>query len=328
MQLIGYDRFMKLPTQKIAKTVHEMGKPRVGVLSSNGNRRVAVLFHGLDPTSPDFMREEAARLNGRFMEEIEIMMSHGLHTLFVPALTHGNLQRKKEIDAYMRHYFDHLYGSQEWRDFYRRMGIRVRFYGNLELLGSLGYSNIVELCRELEEETADNKRHRLFYGMACSSSVEHLRLMDLAIEFYIENGRKPTDKEKIRMYYGEDVEDVDFYLTAAKIRDSDIQPPLISGRKTQLYFLVAPDSISLTQEVYRRILYDLIYCRDITMGKNVYSEGDFDKDVQGELKQYYVSNRSAIIGLGRNIGNIWVPHVNIVMPKSLRCARITGKNGE
>jgi undecaprenyl diphosphate synthase len=311
------NKFLKLSTKEISKIVRHEGRPKVGVFIPDGTRRSAMFFLGLKPDDNDF-EEKYIEIEGKkFLENTKIIFDHGLHTLFIPSLKHENYDRKKKsIDAIIYSAIKSMLIGDDWLEFYDKYGVKVKVYGDLDFVTRKGYPEVTEWAKEIEKRTKHNKKHRIFNGIACSNRYELPRLMDLAIDFYINNNRKPTDKEKIRLYYDEDVDDVDFLIRATAVRDSDIQPPIISGRKTQMYFFVAPNHISFSTEVFREILYDLLYCRSPVFGNLSYSNSILKKINVEYIKNYYLINRSEILGVGEKIGPFWVPRISIKMPKN------------
>jgi undecaprenyl diphosphate synthase len=292
-------------------------RPKVGVFLSDGSRRSAMFFLDLQPNKEHFERDYIEIQGKKFLENVKIILQHGLHTLIIPALKHENFDRdKKNVDAIMYHGIKSMLTGKAWLEFYEKFNVKVKIYGDLNFIINKGYTEIADWVKEVEDRTKNNNRYRIFHGIACSNRYEHPRLMDLAVDFYIKEKRKPDEKEKIQLYYGDNIDDVDFLIRATEIRDSDLQPPIISGRRTQMYFLVAPDHVSFSTEVFREILYDLIYCRTSVFGKKVYKDTDPDENNINFMKKYYILNKSKVLGLGEKVGEFWVPQIEIRMPKN------------
>jgi undecaprenyl diphosphate synthase len=313
---ITRNEFLELSNEDIARIVKLEGRPKTGVFISDGSRRSAIVFMGLQPDKDNFEKKYIEAEAKNFLNNIKIIFQHGLHTLIIPSLKHENYEReKKNIDAMVHRAIKTLLLGEDWLNFYKEYGVKVKVYGDLDYVKQKGYPEIMEWSSEVEELTKNNRNHRIFYGIACSNIYEHRRLMDLAVDFYKKNNRKPSDEEKIQLYYGDKVDDVDFLIRSTIIRDSDLQPPIISGRKTQMYFFVAPDHISFSTDSFREILYDLIFSREPAFGKKEYKENELNQSVIKFMKEYYILNKSEVIGLGEKIGPFWVPQINIQMPK-------------
>jgi hypothetical protein len=142
----------------------------------------------------------------------------------------------------------------------------------------------------------------------------------MSIDFYKKHGRYPTKDEKIKLYYGEHVDDVDIFIRPGEIRDSDCQPPLISG-KAQMYFPLCPLT-ELEEDFFRKILYDFLYCRMITYSKKKYTDSDIKEIEIATLRSYLITNRNVIIGLGERLGKFWIPNCQIKAPTEF------GRGGE
>jgi len=305
--------FLSLEDKEVADLVIKRGKPKVVVLVPDNTRRTGIIFWKMKPDSTNFEAELFVKLSALYMKIIRTIFAHGIETLFIPGLTHGNLQRgKKYVDSNINHATALILQSNEWIDFYEEHGIKVKLYGNLEYIKSLGYPQVIEWRKEVESKTAHHREHRLFWGYACSCSLETLRLIDMSIDFYKKYGRYPTRKEKIKLYYGEHINDVDIFIRPGEIRDSDCQPPLISG-KAQMYFPLCPLT-ELKEDFFRKILYDFLYCRMITFSKKKYADSDI-KEVEIEtLRRYLTTNKDVIIGLGERLGKFWIPTCQIKTP--------------
>jgi hypothetical protein len=62
--------------------------------------------------------------------------------------------------------------------------------------------------------------------------------------------------------------------------------------------------MALTQDTYRKILFDLLFCRPGESRRD-YTKNDL-KDIES-LKNYFLSSKSTVLGLGERIGDFWVP---------------------
>ena len=313
---ITREEFMTLSDHDIATIINKNKRPKAAVLIPDGNRRFAMSFLNMMPNSKDFETEYMKNNSEAFMKNLQIMYSHGLNTLFIPCMKHENFFRDKEyVKAITQFSLKLIFTDKKWIDFYQDNDIKVKIYGDLDYVKNKGYEELLQHAYDLEKITENNKKHKLFFGIACSNKHEYPRLMDMAIEFYKKFNRKPSYQEKLELYYGENVDDIDLFIRPTELRDSDIQPPLISGQQTQMYFLVAPDSISFNKDVYRNILYDYLYCRTSEFGIKTYQDKIINKSDLEEIKDYYSQNMHTIISTGKRIGNFWVPEVKIITPK-------------
>jgi len=306
--------FLSLKDREIAKIIERVEGPRTVVVVPDNTRRTGILYWDMRADSDDFEERLFGRLSHPFIELIRTIFGHGIRTLFIPSLTHGNLSRSRRyVDANLNYATKLILKGKDWLDFYEKHQIRVKVYGDLEYVSELGYPHIAEWAKEVESRTSGNDGHVLFWGYACSSSVETLRLLDMSIDFYREHGAYPTREEKVGMYYGELVDDVDLFIRPGELRDSECQPPLISGN-AQMYFPVCPLT-EMGGAFFKEILYDYLYCRVITKSRKEYRRS-LGKSEAAFLRRYLAANEGAIIGLGERVGDFWVPTQEITTPPS------------
>lgn len=300
--------FLQKSPEEIAEIVKKVGTPKTVLIVPDNIRRTGIIYKGLDPTKESFERQVFEALNKPYIRLLENIFKHGIRTIFVPSLIHGNLNRyTRYVKEHLRLATYWIFRSEEWLSFYNRLGIRVKVYGDLEYFGrvarSLGFDDALEWCKQVEDDTARNNNHLLFWGVACSGSIETQRLVKLGIDFYRRYGREPTHKELILLYFREDVEPIDIFIRPGEIRDSDCQPPLIGGN-AEMYFPVVPLT-ELPEDFFKQILYDYLYCRLRTFGRKQYSE--ITREELEVVKRHYEDNRDIIIGLGERYGNFWIP---------------------
>jgi hypothetical protein len=271
----------------------------------------------MDADSKEFEDTLFQRVNRDLMKVIGTFFANGLQTLFVPCMTHGNLRRNKHyVDRAVNQGLKYILNDDEWFDFYEQNGIRIKVYGNINLLEDLGFGHALDWITDVTDRTVKNTNHTLYFGVGCSNREEYERLVDHAIDFQKEHGRKPTREEQVEWYYNGHVDDVDFFIRPTILRDSDVQPPLISGVKTQLYFPIAPFPF-LDEQNIRQIYYDLLFQRTITFGNDTENLNRLKLEQHELIRQYYENNKSVIIGTGERIGDYWLPVNNLKVPKKL-----------
>ena len=304
---ISKEEFMKLPTKKIKEIVQAKGFPKVGVLIPDGTRRYGIINYNMDPNISNFEEELFKKLNEQVIDKTRIFFDYGLETLFMPGVTHGNFMRTDQyVDTVTNIGLKYIFNDKSWIEFYNEYDVKVKIYGDLNFVKKMGYEHVIKWIENIEELTKNNSSHKLFHGLACSNSFENMKIIEIAINYYKKNNRNPTKEELIKLYYGESVEEVDFFIRPTVMRDSDIQPPLISGRKTQFYFPISP-ILSFNENMYKEILYDLIFSRLITLSKKQWKMENLNKNQLEYLKEYYSLNKSSIIGIGKRVGNLWIP---------------------
>ena len=159
--------------------------------------------------------------------------------------------------------------------------------------------------KETIEETARYKNHTVFFGFM-SENTPGLEMPQLIIDLYKSINRAPTSKELIKRYYGEDVPSADFLIFSDRFSGLGPLPPLVSGPKTQMYYLPAPGFLAFNSITYRKILHDLLFILPL------YSPGEYtDKciaDIE-TLENFYEHHKNTIIGTGKNIGEFVVADI-------------------
>jgi len=301
---ISKNEFVKLPTDEIAALTKSLGKPKVGIFIPDGNRRMTLAFTNLNPTGEEFYYENARMTTTHFWENLKAFFNHGLETLFVPLISGNVLERNHKYQQItLKQGLKTIFKDKKWLNFYKENDIRVHIYGNLERLNKNNLTELSDWIEEIQYSTATNQSKHLYYGFL-SPKLYGSELAHLSIDFYKKYGREPDYQELVFLYYGEHVAPADFFIMSTKFTGFGALPPLICGQETQLYFLPAPGVMALTNQSYREILYDLLYCRTNSLNDK-YS--NTSRDDINFLKNYYLNHQSHVFGLGERIGRFWVP---------------------
>ena len=303
---ISKEEFLKLPANEIAQITSKLGKPKVGVFVPDGNRRMTLAFSGLNPDTDEFYHENARMTTTYFMENLKVFFGHSLNTLFVPLISHNILGRNQKYHEITLHEgLKKILDDDVWLNFYQENDIRVSTYGDIEHLSKSTGTFISEWVEKARNDTAQHKTHQIYFGFLSPKRVG-MELAHLGIEFYKQNKRAPTHEEQISMYYGEQIDPVDFFIMSTKFAGLGALPPLICGQETQMYFLPAPGAMAMNDQTYREILYDLLYCRT-NSSNNEYTS--FNTRDNKFLRDYYQNHQSTVIGIGKRIGKFWVPTI-------------------
>jgi len=303
---------MALSFEEVARIVEDAGAPKSVVLMLDNIRRTGIIYLGMSPEDPDFEEKVFKLLNEPYIRIIENVYRCGVRCIIIPAMSHDNLRRyERYLKTYFRTALRWILRGEEWLSLYRRMGVKVKIYGDLEFFGKVarevGCPEALDWCREVEEETRGNGDRLLLWGMACSASLEAERIVRLGIEFYNQHGRAPTREELIEIYYGERLGYPEIFIRPGEMRDSDCQPPLIGGR-SEMYFPVVPLT-HMPEGFFKEILYDYLFCRIKTFGKKKYRGAHME--YVDEVRKYYEESGGRIIGIGKRIGDVWVPLLGV-----------------
>lgn len=308
------ETFMKMKDEDVAALVSSSHVGKVGTLIIDGSRRAAIIFNKMDPSSNDFDKKAQAESHLKVMNVLETFFRNGVTTMYLPLTLHETFDRGKSyMDAYLEYGVNTIFNDPLWISFYKKNNVRVKCYGDREYIKQKGFQIILDWMEEIEEKTADNDGRTIFAGTACSRSIEEVRLSSIGVDLFKELGRLPTKAELVRAYFGIDAPDVGFFVRTTELRDSDLQPVLVTGSKTQMYFPVIP-FVYLSKEAIRYILYDLTVNRIVSKGLKIYSKSEASKEDTLKLKEYYEMNRDAVLGVGIKEGQYWIPNAQVKMP--------------
>jgi tuberculosinol/isotuberculosinol synthase len=293
--MISLDEFLALPTEAVARLIHQAG-PQVCVFPINGTRRWFALEHGGERL------EYVSIAAHEYIRLFQMLFDHGIDTVLSPAFGGELLRRGDEYVA------EALGGiaileSDDFRQFYKNSGVRVRFYGGFTpaLLGT-PHSDVLPILDRITILTGDNQRHRLFFGLFANDATQ--AVAEKSVEIYKQTGQIPGRRDLVASYYGEYVEPVSLFIGFDKPSVYDY--PLLAMGEEDLYFTVAP-SPYLGVEPLRLILFDHIYTRRT-------EEPDWftmPASEQNRLKAFYRNNQNTIVGQGELDCDVWLPSVKI-----------------
>jgi tuberculosinol/isotuberculosinol synthase len=296
--MIPFERFLQLPTEEISALVKATGE-KVCVFPVNGTRRWFMLEHG-NEAGVDFFEAYMDASIKNHIQLCEMFFNHGIDTILAPVFGRELMRRGDEytqrvgIDGLARTATD-----KNYRDFFTRMNVRVRFYGDYrDMLTGTPYEYALKSIYEVTESTRHNNGHRLFFGVFADEVTE--TVSRLSVEHYLAHGAVPDKATLIRKYYGEDMPSVSMFIGFDKFSVFDM--PLLSTGEEDLYFSLSP-SPYMTERQLRAILYDHIYIRRTP-------EPDYTKLGYEELnwlREYYRNNRDHAFGVGKLKFDLWFP---------------------
>lgn len=302
--------FLNLPTEEVAQRVRENGT-KVCVFPINGTRRWFVLEHAT-PNTEDFSKNYLDTLIERHIELYQLFFDHGVDTLLTPIFGPDLLERG---DDYIRMAIEgmaRLGTDPDFLNFYEAYDVRVRFYGDYQKHldpACLGY--LSDIFDRVTERTLSHDRYRLFFGVFAHDAVETVAA--LSTEFFEQHGHVPDRNTLVKLYYGEHVAPVDFFIGFDKFSAFDM--PLVSTGEEDLYFTVAP-SLYMTKRQLRAILYDHLYVRP---EQRINYSGLASRD-WALMRDFYQANLEKTQGVGtrRNRSGFWHPLPQVELPESLK----------
>jgi hypothetical protein len=296
--MISLDEFLALPTEEVARLVHQAG-PQVCVFPINGTRRWFMLEHAQD-VGPDPIQAYMDISSQNHISLYKLFFEHGIDTLLTPAIGPDILLRG---DEYMQHIgaagMERLASGKDFLEFYVKYDVCVHFYGNYrKALKSTPHAHLVDSFDQVTEQTKNHKAYRLFFGIFGNDATE--MVAEWAIQYHQRYNAKPSRREIVEMYYGQYVEPVTMFIGFDKFSAFDY--PLLGSGEEDLYFTVAP-SPYLTTKQLRGILYDHLYTRRV-------EEPDYSKLAPEDIawmKSFYKANREVTLGIGSLRKDTWYP---------------------
>ena len=264
-------------------------------------------FTDAEPGTSDFYRLCATLPAQYLLASLEVFFTHGLKTLLVPILSRSVLNRGKDYQLLTALTgLRLLFTDSKWLDFYSEFGIRVRIYGDLNYLIGTACEPALSWIEDVSLKTSDFENHSLYFAIGESPNLGD-DVAAMGAEFYKKHGRIPTSQEQIQLYYGQELPMADFFIMTSKMSGMGALPRFLIDGDTEVYFLPAAGAIGLNTITYRMILYDMFFERSSLLGK--YVQNEIDAENRAALKNYYEQNVHAVIGLGKQIGGAWIPHV-------------------
>jgi hypothetical protein len=294
------DAFLQLPTEEVFKLAQNENAPKLGIFIPDGNRRLMLIKSDVKPETDEYYSQLADEQTSCGLKAFRTFFEHGLPVLFTPLFSRAVLERNPTYRVFTaRRTLETIFRSDEWLNFYHDLQIRIKVYGNRETLNQPDYENINRLIDQVEEITKIYSAHTLYIGIGGEPWVG----WDVAfatIRYFEKLGRHPIDKkELIEFMYGNILPPANFVVFSGKPGGLGALPSLISGKNTQIFYLPAPGVIALNQTTYRKILHNLLYVK-----KGGYN---LNQEKLEELRNKYKGMENIVVGLGQNVGSVWIP---------------------
>lgn len=306
---MDFETFQSLPTAEVARLVREKG-PKVVVFPINGTRRWFLLEHGAQ--NGEFSIDAYMSITwNRQIALYELFFDHGIETLVTPIFGPELLERGKAYAQMVKPGLLWVNENTALQQFYRDYRVRVRIYGDAErYLSGTPYQDALACFEELAARTAENDRHRLFFGVCAHDAAESVA--EIGVTFHQEHGRLPTKEEIVAAYYGEPLPPVDIFIGFD--RPSAFDMPLIATGTEDLYFTISP-SPYLDQYLLRSILYDHLFSRPVSE-----HYGEISAESWQTLADFYHKNRRHVLGLGKRStdGSFWYPLPQVHLTNALK----------
>jgi hypothetical protein len=289
------ETFLQLSTREIRDIIKQRRKPRVGVFIADGNRRLVMCKTGLKPSSDEFYQEYARFFTESLKKTLEIFFDHGLETLFFPLFGPSLLKRKNSFQTItIPTVYREVFQSEEWLQFFKEKGIRIKVYGDLSRLKDIDPLNLdmEKGILETVAKTAHHQEHTLFLGFM-SDNTPGMELPGKIIKFYKTHGRIPTHEEMVTSYYGELVPQVDLLILSNKLSSQGAFPPLIANWDASVYYLPVPGFESLSEFTLREIIYDFFYVQNV---ESIDQYNELNLKNCDQINDFYRQNKNVVVG--------------------------------
>jgi len=301
MDTPSWNEFKEYSRERIAQIVEENGRPRSVLFEADGSRRV-LGFNSEDTLSQEEYWKAAT---GTLLEILAGFYEHGIRTVFLASFSQKCFTRDRQyVDFMMLKGIRYFCSSDHFLDFFKKHGIRVRFYGNSDFVKEQGYAEILEWMDNLHDTTADYGPNRLYIAFAEGMNEEEVRAAEMGIDFYKTTNRIPTRNDLLQNYYGDIPPMVDMFIHPSEVRDSDCQPLFLGGR-AEMYFSTGT-MMGFDELTLRTILYDYLFHRIYSSGNRSHEQSSDDAKY---LKGFYEENMHRVLGIGKRSpgGEYWLP---------------------
>jgi len=299
--------FLNLPADEVKHIVQKHEKPKTGIFVADGTRRLVMCQNRFSPTSDDFYKEYTKVFVDSLMKSLKIFFEHGLQNLFFPLFGPSLLLRKNKFQTItIPTAYQKIFLSDEWLNFYRENGIRLKAYGDLSQLNKIDtlHLNMADGIKNTIEATASNDKHTLYFGFM-SENTPCMEMPEMIINFYKSHQRPPDYREMLETYYGEPIRKADFVIFSDKLSHRAL-PPFISTRKSKIYYLPVPGYLGFNERNYRRMLYDLLFVQPVDSIPEYAAE---ELNNIESLRDYYATHQDTIVGVVEKSGNLMVPGI-------------------
>jgi len=300
--MYSFNEFLNLSEQDVLNIIEDAGKPTTGIFVPNGNRRLVLIKIYYPSNEQRYIESYIDHLRSSAIKIIKLFFKYGLKNLIIPMFSTSVLNRNKLFRSVLIGLIQVLFGSSYYLDIYERLQLSIRVYGNLNILKKRTLGKSYDLITKCIDRTSSFKARRLFFGIGSNDEIG-ADLMENGIKFFVRNGRIPTLTEQKEFYYSYNLPEADFFIVSSSLKAHGI-PPLICGKNTNFYFLPSPGVLGLNDITYRKIIYDILYCRS---NINIdFSNLEFQRLTIKNLYERYESEKTNVIGIGEKIGPFWV----------------------
>ncbi len=271
------EEFLKAPRDTVAQVA-----PATLIYSNGGSRRAAALAGKSKSEYPQWSLSQMQRV-------IRLVFDYDVQHLFIPMLMPNQLSETTPgYRENLERWVDRGLAGPETLAQWQSHGWRVR------LLGTESLPFLQPTAQRLSAQTAQQSRHTVWFYVVSESDLPWEWVLNAA-----HTSQARTRAEAVRALYGEDIPLATLFLSFGKpLINHDLLPPLIIG-DLQCYWDQKP-GYSLTDQDFRRILYDYAYLRQ------TWTADKADRELSA-LEHRHAWEQAPILGLGQRLGPFWYP---------------------
>lgn len=305
--------FEKMPTSEVADFLKKRGNI-VLVYWLNGTRRwlLSRLAQNAALSDSSTATAYAELVTQQFVDVLDLLYSHGIHTIICPAITMPNLKRGDAyIDDYLLSSIEHFLLSEQLETLITKHDLFITDYGEMDEVLNVDQKVRVDLARDRVRVLSQKRaKSRLFVGFCAADSANAALIACRSLINKGLNLKDLTRNALVKEYYGENIERVHLAISHGRM-SAHSTPFMMAGE--DMYFQTSP-SLYLSESSLRRVLFDYLFSRNI-------DDLNYDSvpTVSWEwIGKYYEQNKNEIVGLGRRSvdGKIWA--INGADQSSLR----------
>ena len=238
------------------------------------------------------------------VETADLLFEMGVDTITAPLASIGNLNRENFMPTGIERLLGPLLEDYPL-SIIDKHNIAVTFYGDLEYARYLQGGEIIdEYTKRFSEISHGQVKHHVAIGIGFSTERETELIAQRAVDFYIQNGRKPTYKELVVNYFGFNAPLIDIFIRTNEMKASGGLTPLLTGLDTQWYIPVSPGIVSMNEHTVKLILHDYLFNRSLSEG--MYEHCPITPDDATYVREFYSNSRHKVLGVGRRVGDLWI----------------------
>lgn len=291
MQPADLITFQGLSEAAVAEQVRAAGRS-CWALAMGGTRRAYLAQGGVlaEPADLDgyYHWAEAAQ-----RAVFERLYGYGVESIIL--IGRIPVDRGAAYAAFLRETLQRLVGNAARRECYQRLQLRVRVAGDFEqIAAAVDAPDLRALFTELISTTAQASGPTLTYLFRGAWHDPAAEEAQFGYQLGMQLGRAPTRAELVQAYYGEPLPPLSVYVGSGRPRIGMLRPPYLCGSE-DLYWAHGP-LMRLDDAAWRRVIYDHLWARRTTGGRNYASDDHTLLTIRNAL----LAQDGHIIGVGRS----------------------------